>query len=600
MIRVARFNLSAPSPTVWTSLRLFSGTRILVAALLLLSVLTSDGKAFESDVVRQQCVAMVLAYGFMAILILPLSLRLQRRFYSLLLGQVTLDLIVLGWLVSITAGLKSGLGLLFLLPIAGAAALSPLMLALTVAALSTFGVLLDAWLRTLNDISTDQSLLMLAGLNGFLFFVTAVFVNRVAHRLITQEELVRERELRIQQQLEVNRLIIGDMDDGVIVLDEAEKIIAVNPAAQMILGGRGDPSEAEAIAVLPRWQKVWAECVRHREARPGLEAPTLFRANAVLDFADELPQSPRVQLRFLSSASVSKSVSELVKDLARTRQQIRAVPNGLVIVLEDLSQVEQRAQQLKLASLGRLSASIAHEVRNPLSAIRHASALLAEDSQSPTHERLTRIIEVNSLRINRIIEDVLQISRREEAHTERLALSPFIHNLLLEYQRDQQVLAGRIQLEVLVEADFLIEFDGAHLRRVLLNLLNNACRYATQQVGAIRIWVGTPDHTLQIGVANDGPPLTPAQQAHLFEPFYTTEAQGTGLGLFLSRELCEANGAQLSYDPQPAWLRLRYSRTETQSPTEPDGQTFSGAFVITVPLPMSGVASAGSFVSSIH
>ena len=567
-MRIAQFNLSAPSSTVWTSLRLFSGTRILVALLLLVSVLTSDSRVFESPAALHRTIAVVILYGVLAIFILPLGSRLHNRFYSLLLGQVILDLIVLGWLLSVTAGLKSGLGLLFLLPVAGAAALSPLVLALIVAALSTLEVLLDAWLRTFNVHTNDQSLLMLAGLNGGLFFLTAIFINRVAHRLLTQEELVNQREMRIQNQLEVNRLIIGDMHDGVIVLDEMNEILAVNPAAKLMLGTTPSNDDIQHIKRLPRWQKVWAEFLRHKQEHPSLDAPTVFQSNAILHFIDNQSQFPRVQLRFLRPT--------LTPFILKTDQTI-STDGGVVIVLLDLSQIEQRAQQLKLASLGRLSASIAHEVRNPLSAIRHASALLAEDKQNLTHERLTRIIEINSLRINQIIEDVLQISRRESAQPERLALSRFLRELLFEYQRDQQVIPGRIQTELLIDDDVKIDFDSAHLRRILLNLLNNACRYASQSGGAIRIWVGIPEETLVISVANDGPPLSQEQQAHLFEPFYTTEVQGTGLGLFLSRELCEANRAHLSYEPQPPWLKLVCSENMDQIDAP---QSFAGAFVI--------------------
>ena len=126
------------------------------------------------------------------------------------------------------------------------------------------------------------------------------------------------------------------------------------------------------------------------------------------------------------------------------------------------------------------------------------------------------------------------------------------------------MIPGRIQTELLIDDDVKIDFDSAHLRRILLNLLNNACRYASQSGGAIRIWVGIPEETLVISVANDGPPLSQEQQAHLFEPFYTTEVQGTGLGLFLSRELCEANRAHLSYEPQPPWLKLVCSENMDQ------------------------------------
>ncbi|RCS57451.1 two-component system sensor histidine kinase NtrB [Parvibium lacunae] len=563
--RVANLNLDQPSQTVWTALRFFTGTRLAVALGLLLSFVSTDSKTYDA-VSREWLLGVLLGYVLFAALLIPLAFKLRRRFYSLLVGQVALDLVVLGWLVASTEGLRSGLGLLFLLPVAGTAALSPLLLAFTVAAICSLGVLLDAWLRIFSGLYSDP-LYSLAGLNGILFFVTAWFVNRVAARLIDQETLVREREASIQNQLAVNQLMVAEMQDGVVVVSAQGTIQTANPAALQILLA----PTVNALGSLSRWQTLWATCQSHLQHSAGgarLDAPSTFRADAIIDFADEVSYAQRVQLR-IHPVPIDRTLRKVLPP---------AETASLVLILQDLSEIETRAQQLKLASLGRLSASIAHEIRNPLSAIRHASALLAEDSQSETQRRLTRIVELNSVRINRIIEDVLSISRREPTQQQTLTLAVTLHELYEEFLEQMALqygkpdaasagktpLAQRCRLEILVPPVLKIRFDSGHLRRVLFNLLNNAVRYASTEVGSIVLYAGpansmdspaltTSWQELLIVVSNDGPPLTAEQQQHLFEPFFTTDLHGTGLGLFLSRELCEANLATLSYLPDTPW-----------------------------------------------
>jgi two-component system sensor histidine kinase PilS (NtrC family) len=216
-------------------------------------------------------------------------------------------------------------------------------------------------------------------------------------------------------------------------------------------------------------------------------------------------------------------------------------------VLEDLREVEDRAQQLKLASMGRLSASIAHEIRNPLAAIRHANGLLAERLSAPLEMRLSRIVEDNSVRIDRIVEDVLAIARRERREPERLNAAEFLPSVVGELEATGQLAVGRVTVQV--DATDPIVFDAHPLRQVLLNLLSNAMRYASSAAGAIQLaWRRGADDRLELIVADDGPGPAPALREHMFEPFFTSEARGSGLGLFLARELCDANGASLRHE----------------------------------------------------
>jgi two-component system sensor histidine kinase PilS (NtrC family) len=219
-----------------------------------------------------------------------------------------------------------------------------------------------------------------------------------------------------------------------------------------------------------------------------------------------------------------------------------------VVVLEDLGRLEARAQQLKLASMGRLSASIAHEIRNPLSAIRHANGLLAEQLGEPRLERLAKIVEDNCRRIDRIIEDVLSISRRGSATPEPLPAEAFLVQAIAELVAQSGADASRIECRV--HGDAPIWFDAGNLRQVLLNLLGNALRHASAERGAVRIdWAPDAGGRGSLVVSDDGPGVSAASRVHLFEPFFTTETRGTGLGLYLARELCTANGATIRYRP---------------------------------------------------
>ena len=198
-----------------------------------------------------------------------------------------------------------------------------------------------------------------------------------------------------------------------------------------------------------------------------------------------------------------------------------------------------------------MSASIAHEIRNPLGAIRHAGGLLAEQLNEPRLERLTRIIETNSVRIDRIVEDVLAIARRSVIR-ESIGLPAFFSVFLPEFI--DQSAASRERIVVELDCPLEIQFDPNHLRQVMINLIGNALRYATGTGGAILVrWAWERDEHEQrprprLRIFDDGPGVPPEQRDMLFEPFFTTSARGTGLGLHMAREYCQANGAQLRYE----------------------------------------------------
>jgi two-component system sensor histidine kinase PilS (NtrC family) len=297
--------------------------------------------------------------------------------------------------------------------------------------------------------------------------------------------------------------VIEEMDDGLLVLDPAGRVVQHNPQAQRLLGG----------------------------------ARLLGENVATLD-AD----GRDVRLRPLETRAEAFSVL-LVEDTTRAREQ---------------------AQQLKLAALGRLTANIAHEIRNPLAAISHAAELLREEKRGEDRERLTRIVHDNAARLDRLVNDVLQLNRRDRAVPAPLRLQAWLSGFVSEFVGNEGVPPERVVLEV--RRDSWIAFDREQLHQVMWNLLKNAVRYAGAEPRSVRIALDGYADRMEISVIDNGPGVPQTVQGQLFEPFFTTEARGTGLGLYLARELCEANRATLEYvnDLPGAHFRIRCRQVTPQ------------------------------------
>jgi len=247
-----------------------------------------------------------------------------------------------------------------------------------------------------------------------------------------------------------------------------------------------------------------------------------------------------------------------VCSFARVEARLHYLPmQGMpahLIFLDDATETTQKAQQLKLASLGRFTASMAHELRNPLGAIGHASQLLAESSQLPKEDRrLIEIINQQSQRMNVVIKNILQLSRRNRSQVEVIALSAWLANFIKDFKQ-QQLEAVEIVLNC-PQPDIAVRFDPSQLQQVLTNLCENAVRYGQGAERLGKLWLDVNGSTNQpyvfIDVCDQGAGVAEEQQQHLFEPFYTTSRTGIGLGLYVAKELCEANQASLSYLANP-------------------------------------------------
>jgi two-component system sensor histidine kinase PilS (NtrC family) len=328
----------------------------------------------------------------------------------------------------------------------------------------------------------------------------------LASRVVANEQLARRRGAELDRQLRINERIIRDMSTGVIVADIDGRVGQVNPAATTLLGvNLAGCSLHELGADFMAQFGGWA-------ATPGTNV-AVIRA----------PSGRALRVRYLPAEDG---------------------PGKGLLYLEDLDQVQVQAQQLKLAALGRLTANIAHEIRNPLAAISHAAELLGEEDTDPLRTRLARIVGDNTHRLNKLVTDVLELGRRDRAEPELLHWQAFATALIEELALHDPSVSQRVELE---GEDVVILFDRGHLHRVLWNLTTNALRHATAAAGAIRLSAVAVDggELVAIQVSDDGPGIGGELRNQVFEPFFTTRSTGTGLGLYIARELCEANGAVL-------------------------------------------------------
>ncbi len=504
----------------WRSLKYFALARVVVASVLLAYAPALLGNR-EPSMAFEGPRFLVLTGGYLLLagLFLPLSRPGRVGLQTVAAIQIAVDLVALSLLIDAGGGLRSGLAVLLILPNAGAAILMTARRALFFAAISALMLVTMSGLHWFRG-DVDEAAVAQAGVMGAALMAIVVVVNWLAVRLDTQQRLADQRGAELRRQLAITEAVISELPEGVVVFSDQGDPRAINRSARLMLSGLAGPEAS--LPGLPLLRAALGTRDRGAGAQDGVE----FSVPGASAGAGR-----RIRARRLR---IADRVGEGHVDQ--------------VVILEDLNRVEQRAQQLKLASMGRLSASIAHEIRNPLSAIRHANGLLGEGLESPQQQRFSSIIEGNCLRIDRIIEDVLSISRRGAGTPQALGVRPFVESVMLDVLAQTGTPSNRIEAHI--DCEDTIWFDEGNLRQVLVNLLGNALRHASEHPGAVRLEWAMTDEGPMLRVCDDGPGVPQAHRAQLFEPFFTTESRGTGLGLYLARELCAANGANLRYRPK--------------------------------------------------
>jgi len=436
---------------------------------------------------------------------------------------VFVDVLAIAMLMYASGGVRSGLGVILLISLAAASLITRGRLAFFHAALASLAVLLEQTFQTWRYEGAGHDFVQ-AGLTSAAFFATAALASALARYARTSEQIAEARKVDLANLSQINELVIRDMQDGILVVDGQNRIRQHNPRAAQLLGPVPVARNAtiheyspEIAKLLEGWRRGTEQTfMQLRTPRTGGE----------------------VQIHFVPIGTGN--------------------PAPTVIFIEDVGRMRSQAQQMKLVALGRLTASIAHEIRNPLSSIGHAAELMEEGRDVPPEEkRLLSIISGNVHRLDRIVQEVLYLNRRDRAQPTTIDPLPYFTGFVSEFCETEK--CGPEGLDVQVRTTHKLWFDRQHLDQVMWNILRNAVRHGRRNPGSVRIivWPAPAPGQLLIDVHDDGPGVSREVQAHLFEPFFTTEAQGTGLGLYIARELCEGNGARLEYVENPAGGQFR-------------------------------------------
>ncbi|MFA7242273.1 MAG: ATP-binding protein [Sulfuricellaceae bacterium] len=502
----------------WRSLHYFNLCRLTVAGSLVVAYIQFGTAPFSENDPAFFFLVSILYTLFAISAMVAIGMHWPRFNLSLSL-QMSADVLFIVALLHASGGIRSGVGLLLVASLAAAGMVRRGRLAMFHAALASIAVLLEHTHRVV-ALGGDIRDYLQAGLMSMVFFATAGLAYTSAKRLMASENLAQKQSVDLANLSQVNQLVIRDMEDGVLVVDELGKIWQRNAQVEALLG-RAPRIRRDLL--LNDYFPGLAVQLWHWRNYDAKDIPPL-RASA---------SGRQVQARFVS--------------IGGTRSQ------GVVIFLEDASRMQERAQQLKLAALGRLTANIAHEIRNPLSAISHATELLQEEGgQDAIHVRLLQIVHDNTQRLDRMVQDVLQLNRRDRAKAEMIALDIYLPEFV-----EQFCATGKAPHETFDQATLnascalkaTLCFDRHHFDQVLWNLCRNAWRHSRKQAGSIRLKVTIParGNLVQLDIIDDGQGVPEALRPQLFEPFFTTDSKGTGLGLYIARELCESNGATLDY-----------------------------------------------------
>jgi len=493
----------------WVSLKYFNFYRIAVAVVFLLAVLLYGTDLSLGDQNPAVFIYTCGAYLALALVFHVVQRRVSGYFNLQLTLHMVTDIVAVILLMYASSGIRSGLGVMLLISLAGAALVSRGTLMFFYAALASIALLLEQSYWVLVHDSSTANFLQ-PGLLSIGYFVTALITNQLARRLILNERLARQRGADLANQLRINRLITRDVQDGVLVVDANGLVHQHNPRVADLLG-----------RLVPELSQIE-------------------------DYSDELAQRLAVWREDQGASSVNLRFAESGR-LVRARFLAAGVAGGSfsLVFLDDLSRLQEQAQQLKLAALGRLTANIAHEIRNPLSAITHAGDLLHEEQRGPQKERMVQIIRDNARRLERMVHDVLELSRRDRVQPEAIGMRPYLLTFIDEFIQNDSVPSEGFFVEA--AENVTMEFDRAHLNQVLWNLVRNAWRHSRRHAGSVRLSALRRANQVELHVIDDGEGVAKELQGQLFEPFFTTFASGTGLGLYIARELCVANGASLDY-----------------------------------------------------
>ena len=514
----------------------FNLYRLVLALILLISYYYRSNTSPLGSVDPELFLRLTISYAIFNLATLLIPARLQETLNGQLYfaSIILTDIVVLEMLSYASGGFSSGITPLLILPVASGSLLFGIRISTFFAAIASIALIFGEFYHFLS-VPLSEEYYVQTGLLGLLLFITALGIQTVGARIREKDLINRRQAISIHALQQINEQIIQRMQAGIVVLDQEETVLHCNDAARNFLA----IPKAETIALT-------IPAILHEQLQSWLHHPENRQVKFRLS-----NQSPEIQANF-TYLQTGNSVN-------------------ILIFLENYSELSSRAQHLKLTSLGRLTASIAHEIRNPLGAISHAAQLLSESPQLRRDEtRLLGIIHTHSLRMNKIIQNVLELSRHKIADTEKIELGTW---LLRFAERLKTSYKHPIQCLVMVPSEPVwIRFNPSQLEQLLTNLCDNGLRYTLKFTGeaavTLELGVNANNALAWLDVIDDGPGVDERNEEQIFEPFYTTENSGTGLGLFICKELCEANQSQLFFqrtaDGRSAF-RLNFGHPDRQT-----------------------------------
>ena len=527
-------NSSSQFKRNWRTLRLFNAVRIVVAATLYsLTLFTTENQALSptKESLYQTISLLFLLFSMLS------SLGIHKqwpRFSIQIYLYAIIDIIAIIALTHALGSSEGSLEILLIITIVGTALLLPERGAMVIAALATLALLGERSLTQLIEQMTVNY--TQAGLLGATFLATALLTTTLNRRLKESERLAEQRGVDLENLAQLNEHVIQLLKSGVLVIDSNQHIHLMNQAALHLLGqARGDYTLGQLSIELQQDYLHWLKTGQQPD----------------------------------SSFTPDQGLQEIS---ARFSYLGRKPEHGIVIFLEDSSALAQQVQHLKLVSLGQLTASIAHEIRNPLGAISHAAQLLEESpALEASDHRLIEIIDNHSSRVNTIIESILQLSRRERFKPSTIALEKWLESFIGELADSNHIERSEIAMTIHSRSTNIL-MDPTHLYQVVNNLCNNAIRHSrhSPHTPKVELYCGNhaADGPLYLEVRDRGPGIDETAIQHIFEPFYTTENSGTGLGLYIARELCQCNHAKLDYISRDggACFRITFNNPDTTQP----------------------------------
>ena len=527
--------LPAASSLAWRLLRLLNVYRLLVALLVVLVYAGGSSRLLGTAYPNLFLWTGIVYLSFSVLT--GFSLRARRPGFAIQAQiELVVDISAVILLMHASGGPASGLGGLLFVFLVTTSVLLPWRSSLSFAAVAALLILADHTYLILFSTGSPEGYVQV-GVLGMILFIATLAGSYLGRRLRESEALAVQRGMDLQNLAQLNDYIIRRMRTGVVVVDEEDKVRLVNDAA------------------LANFNKHRAHDLKVSELSPRLK--------------QELDSWRQDNFQHSTSFN-SEDGKPVIPHFTQLTPESNA---GTLIFLEDSDLMSEQARQMKLAALGRLTGSIAHEIRNPLAAISHANQLLAESNELHGNDRrFTEIIAEHAHRMERMVETILQLSRRESTRAEELELEPWLRDFVAEF-RDRQGLKGQsLAVRVDTQEDVRVRVDPAHLYQIAWNLSENALRYGQpaepDNLPLIEYHISPLPVSggIELAILDRGAGVPQDIAEHLFEPFYTSNPRGTGLGLFIARELCECNRARLTYERRAeggSCFRIQFGTSES-------------------------------------